>query len=229
MASTFECPKCGRELKVPDELLGKKVKCPACQSVFITAAEEEPPAPPPAASEPQEGIIPNRAAPEATEEPTEEERPRKRARRWEDDYEEEDYSRPRSRRRRAQSAVAGPAIALMVLGAMYICINIGILILRILNFSSAINAAPPGVDPASAAGFRFGIYFGFVIELLGMLLGGTIILGAIQMKNLGNYGLAMTASIAALLPCHYCCLLGIAFGIWALIVLNQEDVKSAFG
>src|SRR5712691_2249441 len=106
MASTFECPKCGRELKVPDELLGKKVKCPACQSVFITAVEEEPAAPKRASPESQEGIIPSRVAPETTEESREEERPRKRPKRWEDDYEEEDYSRPRSRRRRAQSAVA---------------------------------------------------------------------------------------------------------------------------
>jgi hypothetical protein len=100
--------------------------------------------------------------------------------------------------------------------------------MRTIGFSSAMNMQPPDDDPASIAGYKFGIYAGFFIELLGMLLGGIILLGGIQMKNLGNFGLAMTASIAALLPCHYCCLLGIAFGIWALIVLNQEDVKSAF-
>src|SRR6266849_1934163 len=149
MAATFECPKCGRELKVPDELLGKKVKCPACQAIFITAAEETP-APPPAAPDSQEGIIPSRVAPETTEESREEERPRKRPKRWEDNYEEEDYSRPRSRRRRAQSAVAGPAITLIVLGALYICVNVGMLILRTINFSSAMSAAPPGADPATA-------------------------------------------------------------------------------
>src|SRR5437879_6514021 len=145
MASTFECPKCGRELKVPDELLGKKVKCPACQSIFITAAEEETPAPKPAASE----VIPSRTSPEATEESADEERPRKRPKRWEDDYEEEDYARPRSRRRRAQSAVAGPAICLMVVGGLALGIGITSLILNTAGvaLTSAIanqSAAPQG-------------------------------------------------------------------------------------
>ena len=230
MASTFECPKCGRELKVPDELLGKKVKCPACQSVFITAAQE-PAASPPAPRPSSEGIVDSGPASRAIEElpePAVHEPPRKRTRRWEDDYEEEDYGRPRSRRRRAQSAVMGPAIALMVVGALYICVNLGMLVFRTINFSSAMSAAPHGGDPGFAAGFKFGIYAGFGIELLGLLLGGLIILGAIQMKNFGSYGLAMTASIVAMIPCHYCCLLGIPFGIWALVVLLSEDVKSAF-
>jgi hypothetical protein len=228
MASTFECPKCGRELKVPDELLGKKVKCPACQSVFITAAEE-PPAPPPVA--PPSHDVTSRSVSgllEESPEPAAEERPRKRSRRWEDDYEEQDYGRPRSRRRRAQSSVAAPAIALMVVGGLYICVSLAMLVFRTIGFSNAMSSMPQGGDANFAAGYKFGIYAGFGIELLGLLLGGLIILGAIQMKNLSSFSLAMTASIVAMIPCHYCCVLGIPFGIWSLIVLLSEDVKSAF-
>ena len=46
---------------------------------------------------------------------------------------------------------------------------------------------------------------------------------------LGGAGLALTGCILACIPC--CspgCVLGIPFGIWGLIVLNQEDVKRAF-
>ena len=32
------CPKCGKKLKVPAELEGKKVKCKDCQSVFAVTA-----------------------------------------------------------------------------------------------------------------------------------------------------------------------------------------------
>jgi hypothetical protein len=224
MASTFECPKCGRELKVPDELLGKKVKCPACQSVFITAAE--PAAPPPIAPPTEE--VTGRSVSGMLEAPAEEEPPRKRPRRWEDDYEDQDYGRPQSRRRRAKSSVTPPAIALMVLGALYICVNLGMLVFRTIGFSNAMHGMPHGGDAAFAAGYKFGIYAGFGIELLGLLLGGLIILGAIQMKNLSSFSLAMTASIVAMIPCHYCCLLGIPFGIWSMIVLLSEDVKSSF-
>ena len=38
MADVAECPQCGRQLRVPEELLGRSVKCPACATLF-TAGE----------------------------------------------------------------------------------------------------------------------------------------------------------------------------------------------
>jgi predicted Zn finger-like uncharacterized protein len=34
MPINTDCPSCNRKLRVPDELLGKKVKCPTCGTVF---------------------------------------------------------------------------------------------------------------------------------------------------------------------------------------------------
>jgi predicted Zn finger-like uncharacterized protein len=34
MQNTIPCPSCGRQLRVPDDLLGKLVKCPACTQTF---------------------------------------------------------------------------------------------------------------------------------------------------------------------------------------------------
>ncbi|MGT5522908.1 zinc finger domain-containing protein, partial [Escherichia coli] len=34
MAILVNCPSCRRKLRVPDALLGKKVKCPTCQTLF---------------------------------------------------------------------------------------------------------------------------------------------------------------------------------------------------
>jgi predicted Zn finger-like uncharacterized protein len=39
MAIIINCPSCGRKLRVPDELLGKKVKCPSCQTLFAGTPE----------------------------------------------------------------------------------------------------------------------------------------------------------------------------------------------
>jgi hypothetical protein len=62
------------------------------------------------------------------------------------------------------------------------------------------------------------------------LVGAAVIFyGAIKMKDLQGYGLAMTAAILCLIPCFSICCLGIPFGIWALIVLLNADVKAAFG
>src|SRR5437773_6137619 len=61
MATTATCPQCSRQLRVPDELLGRLVKCPSCSTTFTasTAADEPPPLPI-AAKEPAPSVRPPR-------------------------------------------------------------------------------------------------------------------------------------------------------------------------
>jgi type IV secretory pathway VirB2 component (pilin) len=67
-----------------------------------------------------------------------------------------------------------------------------------------------------------------VIRVIGLAIGGFVIYGGIKMKKLESYGVCIAASIVALLPCSFCCPIGLAFGIWALVVLNNADVKNSF-
>jgi hypothetical protein len=54
-------------------------------------------------------------------------------------------------------------------------------------------------------------------------------IGSIQMLRVRMRGLAVTASVLAmLLVWPGCCLLGLPFGIWSMIVLNQPEVRRAF-
>lgn len=63
MPSTIDCPSCTKKLRVPDELLGKQVRCPTCGTQFIAelppsdplhqAEVVAPPPEPPAATQPQ--------------------------------------------------------------------------------------------------------------------------------------------------------------------------------
>ena len=51
----------------------------------------------------------------------------------------------------------------------------------------------------------------------------------VKMMKLEHRGLAYAASILAMIPCiSPCCILGLPFGIWSLVVLADNDVKSAF-
>jgi hypothetical protein len=106
---------------VPDELIGKKVKCPGCTTMFIAEADDQDEAPPPpkkAPPKPPAKAPPERARPDAVtssprakrrdEDEEEEEAPRPRAKRRDDDEEEERPSRrkeavqeerPRAKRR----------------------------------------------------------------------------------------------------------------------------------
>jgi len=58
------------------------------------------------------------------------------------------------------------------------------------------------------------------------------LIGGIRMRALRSYGLAVTGAIVAAIPClspASCpCGLGLIFGIWALVVLLNADVKAAF-
>jgi hypothetical protein len=46
---------------------------------------------------------------------------------------------------------------------------------------------------------------------------------------LRGYGLAWTAAVASVIPCcSPCYVLGIPFGIWAIILLQKPEVRSRF-
>jgi len=97
-AELIRCPQCERQLRVPDALLGKKVKCPSCGTTF--AATAAPPAEPEAEVEPEEGYQerprrPQRRRPQPEDE-DDEEAP-------DEEPEEEDEPRPHRRRRRRRS------------------------------------------------------------------------------------------------------------------------------
>lgn len=58
---------------------------------------------------------------------------------------------------------------------------------------------------------------------------GTTVYGAYCMLRLEKLYLARIAAILSIIPiCSGCYVLGIPFGIWALIVLNRPEVKAAF-
>ena len=65
--------------------------------------------------------------------------------------------------------------------------------------------------------------------IVGIIVGIVVLVGAMKMRKLQSYNFAMTAAIISMIPCvSPCCLLGLPFGIWALIVLLKPEVKAAF-
>src|SRR5262245_33620721 len=113
MAAVIRCPSCGRLLRLPGELAGQAVKCPSCGKGFTaeTGAEEPPPAPAARAPEYSPAAAPLPQAP-PSEDPVGEEG--------------EDYRIGPERRdsfAEARSAVAGPATALIMLGALALSLS----------------------------------------------------------------------------------------------------------
>jgi hypothetical protein len=55
-----------------------------------------------------------------------------------------------------------------------------------------------------------------------------ILVGGIRFRSLANPGLVFVSSLTAALPISGCCVLGLVFGIWAIVVLWNPVVKAGY-
>lgn len=125
-------------------------------------------------------------------------------------------------------SVQGPATGLIVISA--IAIFFGLLGLAgdlFLVLSGAINKLEEINDGPVSEYTQITIRAVWGVILI--LASSFVLYGAIQMKNQRNYGIAKAAAIVAMIPLlGPCCLLGIPFGIWALIALGKPGVQESF-
>ena len=121
--------------------------------------------------------------------------------------------------------VNGPAIGLIVVAILGVILQIVSLIFNLAGASFLASSQMPREAWAN----MFSGTIGVVTSIIGILVSGLILVGAMKMKKLESYGLAMAVSIIAMIPCFSpCCLIGLPIGIWAVVVLSKPEVKSAF-
>jgi predicted Zn finger-like uncharacterized protein len=198
MPINVQCPQCSRQLGVPDTLIGKKVKCPSCQTVFTAeepgAAAAAPP-PPPLAEDESEAPRPAST--------------RRRA---------ADEGAPSGDQEKARGMVNVPGILLIVYGIL------AVIACLLTTCSGIVQANMQGVDKDTVPI----LYVSSCLGFLTLIPAALTIFGGIKMRALQSYSLAMTGSIAAMFIWPCCCLVGIGIGVWSLIVLMNADVKAAF-
>lgn len=126
----------------------------------------------------------------------------------------------------AADQVSMPAMGLMIAGGLGLVGNILFLLLSLGAF--AINlpfSSGPGMGGMMAG--SIGMFF----RIVGLAACCFVLYGGMQMKGLKNYTMALVAAIVAVIPCFIpcpCCFIGIAAGIWAIIILIKPEVKAAF-
>jgi hypothetical protein len=132
-------------------------------------------------------------------------------------------------RARALQQVTGPAIALLIVGILSLlaCVLVSILAFTLPQSNRLSHRySQVGNSEAERLGRTVGRY---APPIVGIFSWAFVIFGAVKMKKLQGRGLAIAASIVAMLPCGYlCCVIGLPIGIWSLVVLNKPDVKSFF-
>jgi hypothetical protein len=142
-------------------------------------------------------------------------------------------------RETALQRVKTPAVALMVTAILNIILALWSLIQLIFSspnlqqFNSELEQLNnPQIEQFVQKLFHL-MYgpLGVVNVLVELAISVLILVGAKKMKSLQSYEFALAAATLSLVPCLTpCCgyLLGLAFGIWSLVVLRKPDVKSHF-
>lgn len=130
----------------------------------------------------------------------------------------------------AAAKVKGPAIALLVtavLGILYYLVNCVVAVAGVTLFKQEL----PGSFPPELRAVLEGMQGPLAVfsSLALVALNAFVLFGAIKMLKLKSHGFALAACIVAMLPCQCCCVLGLPFGIWGLVVLLKPEVKAAFG
>jgi hypothetical protein len=130
----------------------------------------------------------------------------------------------------ALQLVKGPAIGLKVTAILGLVLVAAGLVMNIMTlggfqiFPQQINDPQMQKLLSSLSGG-----LGIVQGIIGGVVGVIVLIGAAKMQKLQSYQFALTASIVAVVPCiSPCCVFGLPFGIWALVVLNKPEVKSQF-
>lgn len=117
--------------------------------------------------------------------------------------------------------VSAPAIGLMAAGGLSAAVTL-VYILFIAVVGIAAVADQDSADALPGVGVLVGA------AIVKLALDALTIFAGYQMRQLRNWTLSVGGAVAALLPCSICCLLGLPIGIWAIVVLIDEDVKRSF-
>lgn len=128
----------------------------------------------------------------------------------------------------ARQAVGTPALLLIITGAIGI---LGALFNLVTAFFGSDPAAAIAQNPdlEQLRGVLEMMHrLGPVSALLNLAASGFVLFGGLRMRDLRGYGLAVAASIVAIIPCWACCCIGIPAGIWSLVVLMRPEVKASF-
>ena len=117
--------------------------------------------------------------------------------------------------------ITAPAVALMV-GALWKLLSA---VLGLFFLTGGAGWLGKFLGPGSLIG-SWGPVATFSIVLFRVIPALLIMFGGFQMLQRRSYAWAVAAGIISIVSCS---LIGLPIGIWALVVLGHDDVKSAFG
>ena len=122
-----------------------------------------------------------------------------------------------------------PSIGLLISGVFGGFLGALALVSGLMRFSGIAGKEKLPTDEAERIGYVVGTVGMYGIAVISLIVAPLIVFGAIRMMKGQSRGLAIASAILSILPLTSCCFfIGAIFGIWALVVLMQADVKAFF-
>lgn len=122
-----------------------------------------------------------------------------------------------------------PSIGLLICGILSGFTGFLTLISGLIRLIGIVGKEKLPTHEAERIGYLMGTFGGYGLALISLLIAPVIVVGAIKMMKGKSRGLAFAAAIFSILPFTSCCFfISIIFGVWALVVLLQPDVKEFF-
>ncbi|MEZ5939982.1 MAG: hypothetical protein R3C18_01235 [Planctomycetaceae bacterium] len=201
MTIQVSCPDCGMAYEVPDDKAGKKFRCKQCETIVSIPDTDPPPVRGGGWDDGDDGYGDDSGIPNPVS--------RRRS----------GSSRSSSRRRRSRSSDGGDATTPPAI-ALYVVAGLSLLWWLFFMFTILISDpadAPPNMDHGEYVAIN--LTFGG----LEILVQGFILFGAYQLHSRQSKAMAMAAAIICCIPCcSPCLIIGIPFGIWALVAMNND-------
>ncbi len=238
MPIEFYCTECRCLLRTGDETAGKQARCPECGAI-VPIPEVSVMAEPPTRAGKDRGpplpeTLPHPYSPDSTPQaaPAGPQGP------LPPPGEEPDLPPLPVAEIRAYAVgrLVGPAVALIALCGLSIGFQLFMVAMQVIGIGIAgVAAGEQGAARAVAAGTM-----AIVLRLAAVLVDLVVIVGAIRMMRVQAYGLAMASAALVMVPMSclvsppmsICCLpvwfVDLAAAVWALVVLADPQVRSAF-
>jgi phage FluMu protein Com len=215
MTIEFRCRQCDRLLRTDDDTVGRMAQCPACAALTQVPEPDKTESNTSSwqsdAGGPSGSASPEPASSAGNQSP----------------YQTTAGSGPgySGNTLYALKRISAPATCLLVTAMLGLLLHVVGIFGHAMHFG---HVMPPDFHKQLIPAI-FMTPIATVFGVIGLIMSILLLIGAIKMKALENYGLAMTASIIAMIPCTSpCCFLGLPFGIWALVVLSDPVVKASF-
>lgn len=131
----------------------------------------------------------------------------------------------------AREKTAMPGLAMIIFGVLMLLAGlVGAILQLVSSMASIIDAVSNGYGTEFWIPFLTGTGWQIIMSLVSMIASLIVVIAGTRLRAVRSAGFVYAGAIIAALPCcsSWCCCIGLPIAIWAIVTMQDEQVKSAF-